>query len=151
MGLCCWKQWVNEEEGAARMGNSISIFLPLGVEMDWKILWRIQVWSSSSWTSCLQSGAANTRRHVRSSCSCLTSRLSPFRSCCRVPAQAQWILPCRRVSGQWTGPVGRDVGILSLIATSVLPFPQKHSSVISFLCTCKGVFVKCYRGLGKSN
>lgn len=54
--------------------------------------------------------------------------------------------------GEWTVDwawYGGDVSTLSLIAT--LPFLQKHSSVISFLCACKRVFVKCHRGLGKSN
>lgn len=145
-----WKEWLNEEERAAQMGKSIGIFLPLGVEMDWRILWRTRVWSSSSWTSCLQLGAASMRRRARSWCSCSTSRPSPIRSCCRVPPRAPWTSPCRRVSMWWAGPGSRRCRY-PFFRHLPPAFPQTVSSIISYLQTCKNVFVNCYGGLGKSN
>lgn len=116
--------------------------------MDWKILWTMQVWSSSSWTSCLPLDVVNTRRRVRSSCSCSTSRPSPTRSCCRVPAQARWTSQCRKVSAPWTRPAGRGAQHPSPHRHLFPPSLQRETSIISYLHIHKILLVKCHRGLG---
>lgn len=117
------------EKGSHCDGESGGVFwecffpLLLGVEMDWKTPWRIQGWSSSSWTSCPQSGAVSTRRRVRCLCSCLTSLPSPIRSCSRAPARAPWTSRCRRVSGHGCRLEEGTRSTLSLVATSLFPLP----------------------------
>lgn len=66
--------------------------------MVWRIPWMTPAWCSSSWISSPPSAGVSMRRRALCSCSSLTSRPSPTRSCCKAPPPAPWTLLCRKVS-----------------------------------------------------